>query len=621
MRPRANQPSDLTTYAKVRFERLIKLSREAVKSASGGHWETSGQFFESLRLYSDLLAQALLDQKYSPISELRLLRYLVSCLPDEEILHTRTKWLSEHLSTDMDGAYGKVSERLRRKSGAISLLSHELYEWKEWVRSRPLGPIDSIIAILSRSITDAAIVSRLCGIPVRYVCYSRKRLGTPKVRILDAGWIEKGCFESAALVDAHALTGETVLNCWTELVTQGISLAGALITKDELAIEMSVPGTIHRREDDHDCGVLINLNRVGPQGARQRAPLVVLCGFPGSGKTLVRKAITQQTGWPAYSLSRSAQRLLKEEFGGLSMAAVRRLTDEERYDPEIVAREFLLSTDCYEQNWATPLVIDGVKSLAGLNFLKRHLGRPTIVIQVERSIDARVRAVTARGKFDDRFDEERNALLERIGLPDLMKEVDFSIDASGSDVDRPTGRVHLNPATTTVIERLITRVNDEMSLRTVERRLTAAFLLLAPDQTDVLLLKSASSGNWGLPGGRLEPQEGPWDAAKRELREETGLNSSEVPILCNPFIIRRNVVEGSTILGEKVTTVFVARAVSRDFTLSGEHIEGRWVTPTEATNMLSFPLSLLPLRILSLVCPGQVDLTHEEPVQGVGLAG
>ena len=38
----------------------------------------------------------------------------------------------------------------------------------------------------------------------------------------------------------------------------------------------------------------------------------------------------------------------------------------------------------------------------------------------------------------------------------------------------------------------------------------------------VLMVRDAKNGNWMFPGGKIDPREGPWDAAKREFEEETG---------------------------------------------------------------------------------------------------
>ena len=50
--------------------------------------------------------------------------------------------------------------------------------------------------------------------------------------------------------------------------------------------------------------------------------------------------------------------------------------------------------------------------------------------------------------------------------------------------------------------------------------------LICPIKNSILLVKRAfdpGKGLWGLPGGFIELNESPQDAAKRELFEETGL--------------------------------------------------------------------------------------------------
>jgi len=44
----------------------------------------------------------------------------------------------------------------------------------------------------------------------------------------------------------------------------------------------------------------------------------------------------------------------------------------------------------------------------------------------------------------------------------------------------------------------------------------------------VLLVRHLATGSWLLPGGALEPGESPEDAARRELREETGCEADEL---------------------------------------------------------------------------------------------
>ena len=64
--------------------------------------------------------------------------------------------------------------------------------------------------------------------------------------------------------------------------------------------------------------------------------------------------------------------------------------------------------------------------------------------------------------------------------------------------------------------------------------------LICPQNNQILLVKRAfnpGKGSWGLPGGFIELQETPEDAAKRELKEETNLNGEVIKLLghCSHF--------------------------------------------------------------------------------------
>jgi 8-oxo-dGTP pyrophosphatase MutT (NUDIX family) len=55
-------------------------------------------------------------------------------------------------------------------------------------------------------------------------------------------------------------------------------------------------------------------------------------------------------------------------------------------------------------------------------------------------------------------------------------------------------------------------------------------VLVLDAQNRLLMLKRSESGNWGVPGGAMELGETVEETAKRELREETGLETGEMSL-------------------------------------------------------------------------------------------
>jgi 8-oxo-dGTP pyrophosphatase MutT (NUDIX family) len=56
--------------------------------------------------------------------------------------------------------------------------------------------------------------------------------------------------------------------------------------------------------------------------------------------------------------------------------------------------------------------------------------------------------------------------------------------------------------------------------------LPAVSVLIWDDDGRLLLVRGADTGTWQMIGGAVEPGESPWDAARRETAEETGLEVS-----------------------------------------------------------------------------------------------
>jgi 8-oxo-dGTP pyrophosphatase MutT (NUDIX family) len=110
----------------------------------------------------------------------------------------------------------------------------------------------------------------------------------------------------------------------------------------------------------------------------------------------------------------------------------------------------------------------------------------------------------------------------------------------------------------------------------------------------VLVLRRATgvrcTGAWEIVHGRLDPGERPEEAAVRELREETGLSIERLyNLTCQPFYLHRL----STV---HMAVVFVAFVGNGEVTLSAEHDQAEWLTPDEASALLSWPRSIAALR-------------------------
>ena len=112
---------------------------------------------------------------------------------------------------------------------------------------------------------------------------------------------------------------------------------------------------------------------------------------------------------------------------------------------------------------------------------------------------------------------------------------------------------------------------------------TIAVALLRNDRDELLLCKMAEDrgvfpGQWGLPGGGLEPGERMVDALAREMREELGIEIENIePAFFKDGRHEKIFADGSKKSVYMIFLVFHCTAASEPIRLNDEFTEYRWV--------------------------------------------
>ncbi|EMA58577.1 NUDIX hydrolase [Halorubrum lipolyticum DSM 21995] len=106
--------------------------------------------------------------------------------------------------------------------------------------------------------------------------------------------------------------------------------------------------------------------------------------------------------------------------------------------------------------------------------------------------------------------------------------------------------------------------------------------MLSGPREDVLVLRRDTDGEWELPGGRMGPSESVSECLRREVREETSLSLEiEDILLANSWSNDRD--------QDRFAVYYVCETDERAVSLSEEHVESEWVSPSEAAFLLSSP--------------------------------
>jgi ADP-ribose pyrophosphatase YjhB (NUDIX family) len=120
--------------------------------------------------------------------------------------------------------------------------------------------------------------------------------------------------------------------------------------------------------------------------------------------------------------------------------------------------------------------------------------------------------------------------------------------------------------------------------------MVGAAALIVDDQDRLLLMKRSDSGCWGQPGGEVELGEVVETAARREVREETGLEVGEMTlfgVFSGPELFYRY-PNGDEVYN--VTIVYVIRDWLGEVRLNGEHTNWRWYALADIPENISPPI-------------------------------
>lgn len=109
------------------------------------------------------------------------------------------------------------------------------------------------------------------------------------------------------------------------------------------------------------------------------------------------------------------------------------------------------------------------------------------------------------------------------------------------------------------------------------RIVPAVSVAVVNDAGQLLMIRRSDNDQWAIPGGKQEVGETPVEAARREVREETGI-LCEITGLVGIFSNPRNVIEYTSNgeVRQEFSILFAGRPVGGEITTSTESQEVEW---------------------------------------------
>jgi len=133
--------------------------------------------------------------------------------------------------------------------------------------------------------------------------------------------------------------------------------------------------------------------------------------------------------------------------------------------------------------------------------------------------------------------------------------------------------------------------------RKAERPIATVGALIHDGAGNVLMIRTHKwSDLWGIPGGKIERGESSEDALKREIREETDLEVSDIR-----FVMNQDCIESPEFIRPEhfILLNYLAKASSHEVTLNDEAEDFRWVNVDDALNLdLNTATKILLQRVI-----------------------
>lgn len=125
----------------------------------------------------------------------------------------------------------------------------------------------------------------------------------------------------------------------------------------------------------------------------------------------------------------------------------------------------------------------------------------------------------------------------------------------------------------------------------------SVMMIVSDDRGRILLVRNADFDSWTPPGGSIEPNESPKDAAVREMREETGLLVEPVRIIGVYGGPEYRFVYPNGDIVSYVATVFECKVVSGEMAPDHEEsLDVRYFAEAELDSIHILPAGRIILR-------------------------